>query len=838
MKRSLIITALLLAGLQAVAQPGLVNDTKTRADLEFFYLAKNSQYNPDVPAPQDVLNYFTGERFVEWGDVLRYVDVLDRTSARVSYKQFGKTFEGRPFIQVYITSPENQTKLESIRLEHLRVTDANVSSSIALDNMPIVIDIMGSIHGNEASGVNAIVPLMYFYAASEDNAVKELLDNAVLIFTPGQNPDGLNRFATNVNNYSSYNAFIANNSIKEHSLPWPSPRSNHYWMDVNRDWLTAQMPEGRNLVKMYEYWMPNVVLDLHEQGAGKSGEYYFSPGDANRTHYCIPQKNQDLTEQISHYTEHAIDSVGITYFSKKGYDDFFIGKGACYGDVQGSVCILHEQSGTYGHVRDFGERGIRTFAQTVRNQAIASMAVINGAYDLRNDIKAYQRDFYVNAAKEAEKNANKGYTFSARGNKGIAFHFIENLLLHEIDVYPVAGQSDTWFVPFNQRHYKKLLTIFDDITEYSSSKFYDISTWGPVYAYNLKRELVATAPETGAKITVNTLPQGEVTGGQSPVAYVFSLAEYYTPYMMSALQKKGVNIKVAVKPFEYKYKAEKINKTFPAGTAVITVAGQTISAEALYSAVSEVAAKCAVNVEALKVDKRRGFDISSVKMKDVRDPKIILAADMGGSQSIGETWYILDYRYDLRHYMMDIRKLNNPQFPIDDYDVIIFTGGAPSKKEMAAAYANIEKWVKNGGTLILQQNGSFRAAENIGAGKSTIEEAKGISGLIMNADVKKADSPLLWGYDQEQIPVFKSGAETYKFPDKASVVLAWNSENPYLTGYVSEANLARIKSTPVVATMSVGKGSIVFIAEDLNFRSYWYGTTHILTNAIFFGNML
>ena len=837
MKKFFFIAAMLCAGLQASAQPGIKADVKPASSLEYFYSAKGVSYNQAIPDPQSFLGYNIGERFVEYGDALRYVMALDRASDRVSFKTFGKTFENRPFIQVYITSPANQAKLEAIRLEHLKLTDPKTAASMDAKKLPIVINVMGSIHGNEASGINAIVPLMYFYAAAEDPAVKDLLDNAILIFTPGQNPDGLNRFATNVNVYSSYNADILNNSIKEHSLPWPSGRSNHYWMDVNRDWLTAQMPEGQNLVKMYEYWMPNVVLDLHEQGSGSSGEYYFSPGDANRTHYCIPQKNQDLTLEISKYTEYAIDSCGITYFTRRGYDDFFIGKGACYGDVQGSVCILHEQSGTYGHMREFKKRNeIRKFIETVRNQSVASMAVINGAYANRDEIRDYQTEFYINSAKEAAADANKGYSFST-SNKGIAYHFINNLLLHEIDVYPVADKADTWFVPFEQRHYKKLKTIFDDITEYGkgNTHFYDISTWGPVYAYNLKRELLAETPALGEKITVNTFPQGEVEGGQSTVGYAFSLAEYYTPYMLNALQKAGVAVKVAPQGFEYKYKAGKIKKTFPAGTIVIPADGQDLAADALYAVISEQAAKCAVTVEALKSDKRKGFTLSDVELRDVRSPKTIIATDMGSQGEIGEDWFVLDHRYDMQHYMIDFKKIDNG-LKLDDFNVLVLSGSVPSKKATPRAYGSIAEWVANGGTLILQGN-ALHAAENIGQPKIINNEGKGVQGLVLKADAKLS-SPLLWGYDQQQIPVFKGGAGTYTVPESAETVLSWSTEDPYLTGYVTEENLNRIKGTPVVSVMKLGKGSIVFIAEDLNFRSYWYGTTHIFTNAIYFGDML
>ena len=94
----------------------------------------------------------------------------------------------------------------------------------------------------------------------------------------------------------------------------------------------------------------NVVVDQHEQGALRP--YYFSPGHPKRTHPFTPQLNQDLTAEISSYTAKALDRIGTTYYSKEGYDDFYYGKGAAYGDAHGSVCLLYEQGSTRGHLRN------------------------------------------------------------------------------------------------------------------------------------------------------------------------------------------------------------------------------------------------------------------------------------------------------------------------------------------------------------------------------------------------------------------------------------------------------------------------------------------------------
>ena len=470
--------------------------------------------------PQDYLGFELDARMADWGDIVSYADYLDAHSDRVSVKRFGRTYERRPFIQVSITSPANQNRLEEIRQEHLKITDATVSGTLDLAQMPLVVDLRGTIHGNEISGAQGLLALMYYYAASEDPAVQEMLEHTVLLVVPAQNPDGMSRFAMWVNSNASLHPFLDNQAREYHETS-PSSRANHYWMDTNRDWLTAQYPEGKNLVTMYEYWMPNVLLDLHEMGSARGGLYYFSPGDPNRTFAYIPQRNQDLTLAISQSTRRALDSLGVPYFTGRGYDDYFIGKGACYGDIQGSVCILHELSSTRGHIRDYGDQGIHTFGETVQWQYCSAIAVVDGAVSIARELKEYQRDFFRDAARAAAADPVKGYVFDARGNRGLAFLFLENLRLHEIEVYPVAGQEGSYFVPFRQKHYYKIKGIFEDITEFQDSHFYDISTWSPTRAWNLNVRTVTEEPALGAGIGKPVLPQGQGPAAPSVAGYTF-----------------------------------------------------------------------------------------------------------------------------------------------------------------------------------------------------------------------------------------------------------------------------------------------------------------------------
>ena len=88
------------------------------------------------------------------------------------------------------------------------------------------------------------------------------------------------------------------------------------------------------------------LADQHEQGADRP--YYFSPGHPKRTHQLTPRQNQELTAEVSAYCAKELDKIGTLYYSKEGYDDYYYGKGAAYGDIHGSVCLLYEQGTSRG----------------------------------------------------------------------------------------------------------------------------------------------------------------------------------------------------------------------------------------------------------------------------------------------------------------------------------------------------------------------------------------------------------------------------------------------------------------------------------------------------------
>ena len=364
-----------------------------------YYLSETVTYDKNIPTPEQFLGYQVGEQHVSHDQLVAYMRELDRLSDRITLEVVGRSYEYRPMMILTITSPENHRNLDKIKAEHVKLTDPSVSGSLDVSKMPIVVYQGHSIHGNEPSGANAGLLAAYYWAAAQGKEVEETLQNVVILFDPSFNPDGLQRFSQWVNMHKGKN-LVSDPNNREFSEVFPYGRTNHYWFDLNRDWLVQQQPESQGRVRVFHDWKPNILTDHHEQGSNAT--FFFQPGVPARTNPFTPLKNQEMTGKIAAFHAKALDKIGSQYFTKENYDDFYYGKGSTYPDVQGSIGILFEQASSRGHAQRT-LNGVLTFPFTIRNQLTTSFSTIEAAQALRVELLTYQRDFFKNASADAAK---------------------------------------------------------------------------------------------------------------------------------------------------------------------------------------------------------------------------------------------------------------------------------------------------------------------------------------------------------------------------------------------------------------------------------------------------
>ena len=227
------------------------------------YLPADTDPDPAVPTPESVLGWEVGDWHVGHDKLVHYLYALAEASPRVSIREIGRTHERRPLLQLAITSAQNQPRLEELRQAHLE------------GDGPLVAWLGYSVHGDEPSGSNASLLVAYYLAASRSAHVQELLEGTVVLIDPSINPDGLDRFAS----WANQNAGklpVADPVTRQHVQNWPGARTNHYWFDLNRDWLPLVHPESRARIAEYHRWLPHLLTDHHEQG-GRNPGFFFQP---------------------------------------------------------------------------------------------------------------------------------------------------------------------------------------------------------------------------------------------------------------------------------------------------------------------------------------------------------------------------------------------------------------------------------------------------------------------------------------------------------------------------------------------------------------------------------
>lgn len=842
--KKLLFAALLLTGLSAVSQ-----------DLSY-YLPQQVSYNPAIPKPKDVIYHEVGEWHVTHDRLVNYMKAIAAAAPdRVKLEQMGFTYESRPQVLLIITSKKNHARLEEIRQQHVRLTDPASSASLNTADMPIVVWIGHSIHGNEPSGANASLLTAYYLAAAQGKEIDDLLENTVILLDPSFNPDGLQRFSTWANQHKSKN-LVSDPNDREYNEVWPGGRFNHYWFDLNRDWLPAVHPESQNRLKWFHYWKPNILTDHHEQGSNAS--FFFQPGVPSRVNPLTPDKNQELTGKLGQYHAKNLDKIGSLYFTKENYDDFYYGKGSTYPDVNGAIGILFEQGSSRGHLQET-TNGLLSFPFTVRNQFVTALSTMEGAKDLRKEFLDYQRDFYKQAAARAAAYPVKGYVFGDKNDKAKTYRFIEMLKRHQIEVNNVP---DTWkdaefekgsayMVSLNQPQHSLIRGIFDKTLEYKDSIFYDITSWTMPLAFGLPYREIATPLTLGEKLTDIPWPAQQVNGGKSDYAYIMQWEELYAPAALNELLQAGFNVKVATRPFEIP--VGNVLKKFSPGSIIIPVHMQTMSAEAVYSQVSAVTEKYKVISWALSSgNSDKGPDLGSAKQVTVSRPSIAMITGSGvNALDAGEIWHLLDQRMNIKATHLEPSQFN--RIDLVRYNTLILAAGTYPELNKD----KLKAWVQAGGTLILTEEAVSWAAQNgisevkfkkakapvdstmriPYAEREEIDGAQQIYGGIFGAEADLSH-PLAFGYNQKTISLFK-----------ANKVFMEKSKNPYATpffygakplqsGWVSRENGEAIKNSAAVIVNTIGNGRVINIADNPNLRAFWLGGTKLFMNAVFFGRII
>jgi len=823
-----------------------------------YYLNDTANYNPSIPTPESVIGHQVGEFHVSHDKLSHYVQELSKSSKRVKLVERGKTYENRTSWLMIITSESNHSNLEKIREEHIKLSDSK-NEDIDVSKMPIVVYQGFSVHGDEPSGSNASLLLMYHLLASDSNETQQLLENTVILLDPSFNPDGLQRFSqwANMNKNQSLNP---DPSDREYNQYWPRGRTNHYWFDLNRDMLPNQLPETNAKIETFTNWMPNILTDHHEMGTNSS--FFFQPGVPERKNPLISDLNQALTKEIGTYHEDALNKIGSLYYSEESYDDFFFGKASTYPDANGSIGILFEQGSSRGHIQE-SVNGILTFPFTIRNQLTAAFSTLKAAQNMRVKLLNYMKDFHDKQIDSSSK--NESIIFGKQKDRSTVYHLAEVLKSHKIKFNTLSqdaevngtkySKDNSYIVPLNQPKRTLIKAMFDTQTTFKDSLFYDVSAWTFPLAFNVNYDNTNRLNKPGklgikSKEVENLKRVNGSVDDKSDYAYIFEPHEYYAQAAVYQLIKSGLRVKTATRTFSIN------GEKFDFGTYMIPVQNQSLNSDEIYNLLVEISSETGINVKSQSTGITDGIDLGSNNFEIVKEPKIGLIVGEGvRSYDAGEIWHLLDTRFNIPITKLDVGDLG--YIDLSRYTHIILpdysegsqyqsTGGNINKNQIndyikdggnLIAYRNSVKWVSSNLSEIDFHTNEINADDVTFSERQSFFGAQQTGGAIFNSIIDKSH-PVNYGIESNSLPLFRNSNVYMTKSEQSFNNPIVYSPNPLMSGYISEENLSLLKKAVPFKVIRSGKGKILLMTDNTNFRAFWFGTNRILLNMLFHSNIM
>lgn len=840
-------------------------------------------YDSNIPSPQSHLGYELGEAFTVYAHVVAYFEKLAAASPKITLNKYGETYEGRPLYNVVISSEANQNRIEEIRQNNLKLVnqqqlDGKAATEI-IDELPVFVSYSYNIHGNEASSTEAAMQVAYRLVAAQDANTQNILDNAVMIFYICINPDGRDRYV-----YWYKSAKRSENGIEprdfEHYAPFPNGRTNHYWFDLNRDWIWGIHPESRGHTSEYQKWMPHLHTDYHEMGYNSN--YFTMPGTTPRNKF-LPDNYEGLSDTIGRANGAAFDQHQLNYFTREAFDFYYPSYGSSYPSVMGAIGMLTEQGGIgAGLAIKTNDDYILTLRQRVFDHYLTSMATIEKAVERKREFIQYSYDAW-NPSKS--KSNIRTYIFPA-DNSPYLPDVINILLAHNVKVektneaftvrtatdyrtgqnYSGSFDKGSYIVSTNQPRHLFINSLLERNMAIEDSVMYDMATWSAPLAYNLD----AYSSDQSLRVGTSSVEKPvEIVGGvrdgnKATYAYLIEWKQRNAPKALSMLWEKGYKVRSARKSFETD------NRAYSAGTLIVLLGRNREKAEESGKDMEAIAAAAKVVIDGAGTGRNpKGIDLASNHARPIKQPKVALLVEPPFSTyTSGQIYFLFDQETQLPVERIRTSILQQTALPkfgsrygyanLNDYDVLILPGANPNNLKELFKKKQIEElktWIKNGGVLVATETSAaffthekskFSDVKLLEVKKDSSDAAiylnfedrrdfngkKNIPGTAMNAVVDNTN-PLAFGLDKELYSL-KYGNLALK-PDPNLQTVGYyhkNEKQLWVSGYASKENLKHLAGNTFAGVLPMGQGKLVFLLDNTQYRMFWRGPSRMMQNAV------
>jgi hypothetical protein len=758
-----------------------------------------------VPTWEAVNGFTLGSRPATNEEIGAYVAAVDRASPRVAAGSAGSSLEGRPLVFAIVSAPAALTDkrlgaLSDALREVRRAGAASVAALRAVRRGPAVVWLAGGVHGDEPSGADADMRILYELAARTDCANRARLRRVVTVILPVQNPDG--RAA--------------------------SSRTNAAGFDLNRDWFAGTQPETVGKLALMQRLPPVLLADQHEE----NGASFFFPPNADPVHHEISRQSlAAINELAAPGLRRAFDANRVGYVAGGPYDLFFMG----YGDTVSTTLF-----GAGGMTFEQGR--LAPLDVKVASHALAAGALLDvAARERARLVPAWAKQWRAAAKQgaggrlEANMVLNAGnpvqfpvppgrvYAHALRADRhaadaaalvarlraaGVVVRRLRKAWRAPLmDPYgqapdgPALLPAGTFIVPMAQGPKHWVQAMLGEHSYVPFPYFYDVSAWSNpllmgVAGGALRRPVAARR--------LRRIERHELAGGATPglgaAAYGFAGDSEGALALAITLLARGVPI----------------GRVPGRGDVVVPGAVD-------HALLRELAAARRVPLRALAA--------APAGTVALRVPRVALLA-LAPGPSGGWLRHVLERRLGAEVHSLDASAVEAGRLTSGGYTALIVPdAGIPDGTVRPPALGQIQTWVRAGGTYVGVRGAGAGVAEAAGITSARLAPPSAglkVPGASLGVLFDEAD-PIAWGMGRTGF-VFNNGDPVLAGGGAHPVARYPGAEGFFVSGYAEGTDA--LHGTPAVLHESFGAGHVVLFAFDPAFRAYAEGTQRLLANAL------
>ncbi len=811
-----------------------------------------------LKSPDVFLGYKVGTHYTPHYRIVQYFQHLAKEAPQqLKLEQYGETNEGRPLLLATIASAQNMSNIEAIRTNNLRLANATRDKAAPNDNAPAIVWLSYNVHGNETSSSEAAMLTAYELVNPSNTKSKQWLENTVVLIDPCLNPDGRDRY---VNWYTTVIGQTINPApiAREHREPWPGGRSNHYNFDLNRDWAWQTQKESQHRLKVYNTWLPQVHVDFHEQGFNEP--YYFAPA-AEPFHEVITPWQREFQTMIGKNHARYFDKEGWLYFTKERFDLFYPSYGDTYPTYHGAIGMTYEQGGIRAGLGIINEDGdTLTLVDRVQHHFTTGISTVEiTSQHAARVVKEFRNYFTSVLAKPAgefkswviknDGTDRVSRLISLLDNNLIDWSYASNAGYSGINYF--TGKSESFkaepgdvVINLNQPKGNFVKVLFERNSAITDSATYDITAWSMPYVFGLKAYGVANF----ITATTKTPPAlKDIAVDPNAYAYAIKWDGLNSAKFLAAALKKGLKVRVTQQPFQSG------NQSFEKGSLLVTKAAN--SGKDLLKEVQQIAAETKSQLYSIPSGfVEKGYDFGSSNVRIINAPKVVLLAGENiSSLGFGELWHFFDTQLK---YPVTVMSANDfIREGMNTYDVLILADGSYDFFNKKEINEDLKAWVRRGGKIIALENAVAQMARadwgiKMKDGEDKKSDGKSDYSVLRKFENRERDwlknsmpgsifrleldntHPLGFGYPEYYYSLKQDGNLYEFFKEDGWNVGVIKREN-YVSGFAGSEIRPKLNDALLIGAQDMGRGQVIYFADNPIFRSFWENGKLLLCNALF-----